>query len=353
MFVEELKNNSEWESFLQTSPNGTIYHSLRWKEVIQRSFPHKALYLTIKDANGRLTGICPGFIMKSTNLKMYCSTPYSDYGGPVITKRYPQQASLSLLNFFQNFCSEKGIAYAKICFMEDKLAHFFKSPLSYEDASRGTMELDLKATSSDFIWNKLFSQNTRRKIRLIERDGFQAQEAQTKSDLKDFYDLYLNNMKYIGALPYSYNFMKNMWEILYPQNLRIWLIERERRIGGMLIFKSEQKTFAAFMGIDRSQFYSKYRIFPFLIWKEIRTAEEEGIRYVSLGETSSDPKNPHHIQKQELGATFRQQKMVWYPFCLSGHILIQARAKSISAWKALRGFLPKGSRRIETIFSRF
>ena len=117
MHVEELKNKREWETFLQDSTDGTFYHSLKWKEVIQKSFHHSALYLTIKDTNGTIVGICPGFIMSSLHMKTYYSTPCSDYGGPVIAGHYVEQASFSLRSFLQRFCSDKDITYAKICFM--------------------------------------------------------------------------------------------------------------------------------------------------------------------------------------------------------------------------------------------
>jgi predicted N-acyltransferase len=354
MFVDELRNNSEWEGFLQTSPDGTFYHSLKWKEVIQRSFPHSPLYLTLRDENGRLIGICPGFITDLMHIKVYNSIPYSDYGGPLVKEPCIEKASLSLQNFLQRFCLKKGIAYAKICFMDGKLAQFFKSSLSYEDKSVGIMEIDLKTTPSDFIWNKIFSKNLRHNIRRLERDGFQAQEAQTKSDLRDFYSLYYKNMKYIGGSLYSYEFMENIWKTLYPDNLRIWLVGKEKRIGGIVVFKYRQKAYWAYAGIDRSQNYSPYSVVPYLIWKEIKKAEEEGYRCVSLGATSSDSRNPKHLQKVSLGGSFYQQKVLWHPFDFTGHALLQTRANVISFWKTFRNFLPHNLKHfLESKLSKF
>jgi hypothetical protein len=345
MLVEELKNNSEWEDFLQSSPNGTFYHCLKWKEVIQKSFAHSALYLTIKDRNESLIGICPGFVTNQMHMKVYISTPYSDYGGPLLKDPCVEQASRYLLRFLQGFCLEKGIAYAKICFMNRKLARFFESQMSYEDESLGVMEIDLKSTPSDFIWNKIFSSNLRRRIRLFERDGFQVQEAKTKSDLKDFYNVYFENMKYIGASLFPYRFMENMWEILNPSNLRIWLVGKEKRIGGIAFFKYGSKTYAVYAGIDRSKDYSRYSVIPYLLLKEAKKAEEEGYRYVSLGATSSDSRNPRYLQKISLGASYYQQKVLWHPFSLTGHMLLQTRANIISFWRTSKGFLPHNLRR--------
>jgi len=346
MYVEELKNKGDWATFLQTSPEGTFYHSLKWKEVIQKSFPCSALYLTIKDVNGTIVGICPGFILGSAPLKIFCSIPYSDYGGPVIASHCIERASVSLRSFLEEFCSNNDIAYAKFCFMNDKLAQPFKLPLTNVGGGKGTAEIDLRLTPSDFIWNKIFSKNRRYKIRRFERDGFIAQEARTKSDLRDFYTLYCRNMKYIGASPYPYAFMENMWSILYPENLRIWLVGNERRIGGILVVKDGQRTYWVYAGIDRKQDYKRYSVIPYLLWKEIKTAEEEGYRYISLGATPSDPNHPYYLQKMSFGSSLQKQEMVWYPFSSTGRILLQIGAITISSWKSVKSFLP-------TYFNRF
>lgn len=349
MYVEELKDKREWESFLQASPEGTFFHSLKWKEVIQKSFPHSALYLTIRDANGRVVGICPGFLVSSLSNRVYYSMPHSDYGGPVIAEHYVEQASLSLRSFLRNFCSEKGIDYAKICFTNDKLEQSFNSGprIGYVDTSKGIVEIDLKAKSSDYIWNKILSKNRRWKIRRYERDGFQAQEARSRSDLRDFYNIYCKNMKYIGASPHPYEFIENMWSLLYPENLRIWLVGKDRKTGGILVFKYGRRTYWSYAGIDRKQCGS-VSVVPYLLWKEIKAAEEEGYRYVSLGGTPSDPRSPHYLQKIRMGGTYYQHKMGWYPFSITGRVLIQTRAKAILTWKAVRNHLPNSLKNVVT-----
>jgi hypothetical protein len=340
MFVEELKKKSEWEDFLHATSGATFYHSPKWKEVIERSFTHTALYLAIREASGRLIGVCPGFILGSGNMKIYHSTPYSDYGGPIIAEHSDERASLYLLHFLQSFCSTHGIAYAKICFMDGKLLKPFQSPSRYIESSTGVMEIDLKATSSHHIWNKVFSSGMRKKIRIIERDGFKAEEAKTRSDLHDFYTLYIKNMNYIGAPPFKYEFMENIWNLLHPENLRIWVFGRDRRIGGIAVFKYGEWTHWVYVGIDRIN-SGHYSVVPYMVWQEIKKAEEEGFRYISLGSTTSDSKNNHHLQKLGLGAAFHQQKMIWYPFNFIGSVLITTRSKTIGPWKTTRGFLPR------------
>jgi hypothetical protein len=337
--VEELKDKREWEDFLHACPDGTFYHSLQWREVLERSFHDLPVYLTVRDASG-IVGICPGFILRTMRTKTYSSMPHSDYGGPVVVTRCMEDASLSLRHFLRRFCARMGVAYLKITFTNEELGRSYDLPLGYASKSGGAVEIDLDATPSHFIWNSIFSKNRRWKMKRFEREGYHAQQARTKSDLRDFYGLYCENMKHIGARPYPYDFLENMWNLLHPLNLRIWLVAREKAIGGILVLKDTRRTYWLLAGIDRTQAYSRHPVVNYLLWKEIETAEEEGIRLVSLGATRSDPNDLYYLQKTSFGGSFHQQEVVYYPCNSTGRVYLEAMAKALSGWMAVRGFLP-------------
>lgn len=265
-----------------------------------------------------------------------------------------ERASLSLQDFLQRFCSSMGVAYLKISFMNEELQRSFGWPLRYTTRGRGTVEIDLEATPSDFIWSSLFSKNRRWKMKRFEREGYEARQARGNSDLRDFYAVYHDNMKYIGARPYPYHFLENMWSLLYPLNLRIWVVAREKPIGGILVLKDARRTYWLLAGIDRRQAYARYPVVNYLLWKEIETAEEEGYRYVSLGATPSDPDNLYYLQKTSFGGSFEQQEVAYYPCSSTGRVLLQAKAKAVSRWKTIRGFVPIRFRRmVERELQRF
>lgn len=351
MFVEELNNEEEWEAFLQASQAGTFYHSLKWKEAIQKSFHHSPLYLTIKDAKGNLVGICPGFIRGSRHMRAYHSTPYSDYGGPVIVDNCVKEATVSLRTYLQNQSSREKITYAKFNLVENKSAQFLKSSTCQVEKAIGIIKINLKTTPTEFIWNKLFSGSRRRKLRLAERKGFEAWEAQTRSDLKDFYDLYSENMSHIDAPSYPYEFMENLWNLLHPKNLRLWVAGKNTKAASVLFFKHETGSYAAYAGIDRSK--RVHGLVNYLWWEELKKAEEEGLRQVCLGSTPSDPRNPYYIQKTSFGGSFHQQETVWFPLNSTGRILLELS----STWKNSRKILPpmleKNVRLAESKFGRF
>lgn len=344
MFVEELKNTKEWEGFLKGTPRATFYHSIKWKNVIDKSFSHPTVYLVVKDENGRLVGVCPTAILASGHLRILDSLPYSDLGGPVIENRYIEEASLSLLRFIEQFSCEKGISCAKMCFLKDGSEQFFKSPRCYIDNNKGVVELDLAAKPSGFIWNKIFRKRQRQKIRYFTRDGFQVREASAKSDLAKFLTLYYSNMKHIGTRPHAPTFFANVWGLLYPENFNILLVEKRKTVGGLGFFKYGERIYLTYMGMDRESLSSRYSMAPFLFWNSIKWAEEKGFRYVCFGSTPAHPKSTreraNYSQKVVFGASFLQQETVFIPFNFYAFAIFLFGSKAISAWKVMRNALP-------------
>lgn len=348
MLVQKLKADCEWEDFLKNSPESTFFHSLKWKEVIQKSFSYSAHYITIKDSCGSLVGVCPGFIRKYMYMKFFDSLPHSDYGGPIITRLSLEKASVSLIDYLHNLSSDKDLAYTRHCLTAYYLDQHFDSPSAFIDQDTGVMEIDLKAHSSGLIWKNVFSNHRRHCFRRIKKNGFQAREAESISDLKEFYTLYYRNMEFIGASPRQFNFVENMWRILYPANLRIWLLEKNDPIGGILVFKYNQSTYCYYAGIDRIKSGS-IPVVAYLMWKEIEAAANEGYRYVSLGSTPSNPRSQYFTQKIGMGSKFRQQKMVLYPLSPSGMVFLS----TFPILKTIKNTLPVAIQNILKNLVRF
>ena len=339
MYVEELSNEKEWEDFVTSAKAGTFYHSLKWKEVLQKSFPHRPFYLIIKNTDGRLVGISPGFIVDEFHNKIYYSTPYSDYGGPAIATGYIHQASFALLDFLKN-PSSGGLAYAKFRITEKTLVNSLASPIGSTESIMGVMEIDLEATSTQFIWDHVFSGRRRKKFKQEERRGIQIREAQTRSDLRTFYELYSENMTYIGAHPFPYRFMENIWDILSPSHVRIWIMENREPFASKLFFKYGQKIFSAYFGLDRDRCPSGSDSYCYMTWAEMKRAEEEGFTQVSLGSTPSNPDDLYFVKKSSMGSSFHPQTVVWHPMSPFGRVLVRSRSKAALAWKTVRASLP-------------
>lgn len=347
MLIEQLNNEKEWEQFIATSPEGSFFHTLKWKEVLEKSFSAKAVYLVIRDSSGSLIGICPFVVLKQVRLfKVLDSLPDSDFGGPIIKDEHAREATALLKVYLGELSAKDGIAYARIQCPNQRLYEYLKTADSRVNTTSGTMNLDLEEKPIDFIWNTVFTNKDRQRkfIRRFEEGSFQCKEIQSKEDLKEFYNLYYKNLCHIGALLHSFGFFENLYGVLYPNNFNILLAkDRERYIGalGFFIYRERKTIYLEFLGLEReieNRFHTSY----YLYWEAIKWAIENGFRYISFGSTPANPNSIYHSTKIKFGASFNQDYSVFIPYNRKVFLL---RENIVKLSRAVAIRLPRGLRR--------
>jgi len=81
--VYDLKKEEEkaWDSYIHKSSTSTFYHQIGWRNVVEKTYKHKPVYLIAKE-EGEIKGILPLFLMKSMLFgKKLVSVPFAPYGG--------------------------------------------------------------------------------------------------------------------------------------------------------------------------------------------------------------------------------------------------------------------------------
>jgi hypothetical protein len=329
---------------------------LKWKEVIELSFPVQTLYLTVRNDDKRITGVFPACVLTEGNSRVLSSLPFSDFGGPVIDNRYQNQACALLYNTISEYCRNNKISLARLCFLRGGCERQFKSGPCYIEDGKGIVYLDLKSKPPDIVWNILESKE-RQKIRKLEKKGFEVREATSKSDLKTFLSLYYKNMQHLGVPGYRPNFFENVWNLLYPQNFTILFVEMKAALGGVGFFKYDKTIYLTYFGMDRESLQHTPAVAPFLFWKAINWAGENGFTAVSFGSTPTRPKsigekaNLH--QKMAFGSSFQPQEIIDIQFGLNSFSFVVV-PKAILAWKSMRNMWPpRLLQAAENVASRF
>jgi len=67
MEITELRNREDekaWDSYVLKSSTTTFYHQIGWKNVVEKTYKHKPIYLIAKE-EGEINGVLPLFLMKS------------------------------------------------------------------------------------------------------------------------------------------------------------------------------------------------------------------------------------------------------------------------------------------------
>lgn len=340
MIVEPLSDENEWENFVANSSKGTFFHTLKWKKVLEESFSFESLYLVIRDSNDKLMGVCPFFITRELwPFRVLDSLPNSDLGGPLMKEKYKKEAANALKNYLKKLSSDRSITYAKMRFSDRELCEYLKTKASRVDTNSGTMILDLKKKPMDFIWNEVFKQKQRKYIKRFDHDGFKTKEAENADDLNKFYALYHQNAIKRGV-SHPFTFYKNDFDLLYPNNFNIILIEKEERCIGAGIFFIYPERKAIYMGgaaLDKTV-SSRYKIYYKLRWETIKYAHRNGFRYASFGPTPSDRSSVYYSVKGDFGAEFNQDYFLYWPFNKN---LFFLRETAIQVGKKMKNRLPK------------
>jgi len=347
--VKEVESKSEWDKFLEVAEGATFFHSLEWRGFLAKMLDCRQFYLTVRNEVGELCGVFPSFVIGSNRFKACVSLPLSDYGGPLTASR---EAGYALYWRLMEACADMRISFVRLCLLEPFHIQLFRSNLGCADRGKGVVEIDLSRTDSSFVWNHVFSSVVRRKINRLKKLGLEAYELTSKCDLSEFYRIYAADMKHIGVVPQTFSYLKTMWEMLYPKNLRIWLTGANKPFGGLLVLKDHKVSYTYFLGIDRTKSLS-HPVFQYLVWSEILKAESEGLGKVSLGSTPADQGDTHHRIKRDTGGIFRLQEIAWIPTDSKGRLFLQIRGKVATLWRRSREYLPKETKSMIRALSKY
>ena len=78
---QQRKDERAWDEYIHKSNNSTFYHQIGWKNVVEKTYKHKPIYLIARE-EGEINGVLPLFLMKSMFFdKKLVSGPFAPSGG--------------------------------------------------------------------------------------------------------------------------------------------------------------------------------------------------------------------------------------------------------------------------------
>ena len=236
--VEQLNERGEkaWEGYVSEHPEGTIFHTLAWRNAVAGAFGHEALYLVAMRGD-RLVGVLPIFFVASKiGGCMLVSVPYA-VGGGILADDEEAIAALARrtlrLGGDRNcnridFRSDRAIV--RDWPVVDRYVGFRRAlPASVDEVLTW---LPRKARAA--------ARNARRKFGLtVSFDD---------EHLAEVWRLYSISMRRLGSLTYPYGFFRRLIEQT-PGRHWVSLIRREgRAVAGLVTFLHRDRVMPYFMG---------------------------------------------------------------------------------------------------------
>lgn len=309
------ENAEDWADLNDTSPDGSLFHSVKWREFAEQSsgVPNEdfvlyrddevfGLFPLAKESMRGFPGIVPAHVPWTLRFIL------KDYHDPF--------AMQYVIEELRNECRD-GKPISFFCLVTahpevfDTIARYDRFPYPFSrDEGEGELVIDLKTTPPDAIWNSFTSDSgERKKIRRFEKDGFELTEASSQDDLEIFYQYYKENVNQItdGLLtPFSY--FSGMWDAMSDELVIMLLVKGSTVAGGQLFLCDERRkrVYLYFLALNRN-LPTCYHPTVYLNWKAITWAWENQYEKVSYGreiERNLHKKNPTYRLKASFGAKF-------------------------------------------------
>jgi FemAB-related protein (PEP-CTERM system-associated) len=272
-------NDSSWDEYVNSHPEGTFFHLLGWREVLYKSFGYKPIYLCVRD-NGRMQGIMPLFLVKSLLYgRSLVAMPTAVYGGPVASV---EDAKRALLREAIRLATDYRVRYLEI--RSNPYANGAILPDTDGEQSRWTRK-DLYVTftteleSTEEANLARIPRKQRRMVRQGDKYGLKAFFDNDR--LREFYDVYAASVRNLGTPVYGYSYFKTLMESFSSQT-RILIVRRnEKTIAAVLAFFYRDQVLPYYGGALKE--YLQFAPNDFMYWELMRYASGHGFKIFDFG----------------------------------------------------------------------
>jgi hypothetical protein len=320
-FVEELNpdNEKDWEQFNEKTDGGSFFHTLKWKNILERSLNFKSHYFLIYN-NDRVISICPFYENKLKGFRGLMVLPDSDYHNILIDNNVTDHLFFNkILKKTKEIAKKSKLIFISITTLKEDIQNSFNnfSPLKYP--LEGNMILDINKNKPEKIWREIFNRlgkgKPRERIRKFEIENFTLNEANSIEDLKIFYKYYKENLEYKNLNAFLFTHFEQLWKMYSKNEMRITLLQKnDVYYGGLLAFLySPKKTlYMRYFSLNRN-IAGTYSPSYYLYWDAILKASELGFNTVSFGATPLDINSINYRTKIKFGCIYEKQYSVIFP----------------------------------------
>ncbi|MDD5253478.1 MAG: GNAT family N-acetyltransferase [Candidatus Nanoarchaeia archaeon] len=236
------ENEKVWDDYLEKNSRSSIFHTLEWKNIIEKTYNFKPLYFLAIN-NNEVKGIICSFLTSSLIFgKKIVSTPFNFYNQPLFED---EEAGNLLINKLKEIGLEEKVKYIELKALEDlkiqnnelkKHPHYFISNLKLEDT-----EEKIEAKYYDRL-----RKNLRTLRRNAEKNNIKVDFSDKEEDLKQFYNVLVKIYRdKHNMICQPYSLYKNMKEIFKERFKLLTAKENDKVIAGMiLLFFKDQAVYA-------------------------------------------------------------------------------------------------------------
>ncbi len=258
-----------WDQFVFGQPQGTFFHLIGWKRVIEKTFGYQPHYFYAERA-GKITGIVPLFSISNWIVgRCLVSLPLAAYGGICAED---QETEGALLSYVKELATREQVDFLELRNRNGGLLAGFHANTRY-----ATFTTQLVA-DPEGNWKRL-PRDTRYMIRKAEKAGLQPRRG--LDQLGDFYRLFAISMRRLGTPVFPRALFENVIEEFHDRVDLLLVYAAPQPVAGVLSFLFRDTIMPYFAGAA-----SESRALAannFMYWELMKSAAEAGIRCFDFG----------------------------------------------------------------------
>lgn len=275
-------DDPRWDAFVESNSQGTFFHLLKWRDVIERNFGYQPNYLYVEE-RGEIIGILPLFLTHSFIFgKTLVSIPVGVYGGMV--SKCDEAAAL-LLREARDLAVKHRVRYLEIrgnpyanyeSLWRDGFADFKKNDIHV------TFIREIETSDESNLAR--IPRKQRRMIRQAQKFGLRS--SMDDERLRDCYLIYADSLRNLGTPVYGFNYFQDL-KRTFGDQCRVLNIEFQGQvIAGVLSFIYKDQLLPYYGGS-----LLKYRHLAandFMYWELLSFGAERGYRIFDFGRSKTN-----------------------------------------------------------------
>jgi CelD/BcsL family acetyltransferase involved in cellulose biosynthesis len=274
------QTDPRWDAFVTNHPLATVYHHSAWTRVLIETFGHTPLFLgLLAPQNGRLQGALPFvFINSMITGRRLVALPCSTHCNPLVPEAHLEEMLCHALSRF------RGAGYVELKLL--KKPGEIAGPAQADRESGFVSQVLSLDQNLEELFRSFHDSSIRQRVRRAARAGLAFRLAESESELRQFFQMYLAVRRGEGLPCFPYGFFENMRRILEPLGLfELPVIEYEQRIvAAAVVLKGRSAWHLEYMASDDSS--HRLGSNQLLIWECIRRAHNSGAKVLDFGRTS-------------------------------------------------------------------
>jgi FemAB-related protein (PEP-CTERM system-associated) len=259
-----------WDEYVARNPQGTIFHTMGWKQVIEGTFRYRPQYLVAED-NGSIMGCLPLFHTKLWPFHNgLMSVPFGMAAGICADN---EAAGAALLEEACTLTRKLGATYLE-------LRHAYPNGFQLE-----TQDLYYTFEREIFGDDEKNMAAIPRKQRRMVREGIKAGLTSTVSrseeDLGAFYEIYAHSVRNLGTPVFPHRYFQRLLRE-YAQRcvvLSVW--HQNVRTAAVLAFSYRDRLMPLYGGSLRH--YQRHAVNDFMYWELMRWGCAQGLKIFDFG----------------------------------------------------------------------